>query len=420
MRRILILADDLSGAADCGIACTKAGLNTVVSLGEVSEDLVAEAVSIDADTRRLDAVAASARMDHLVRTYASEPTTLLFKKIDSTLRGHVGSELAAVLRAYRASAGGRVAVMAPAFPAAGRTTVRGLHYVHGSPLHDTEIWRNQKMTGEAYIPDMLEVAGLRTAHFSLDIIQSSAAELHHALTEAAQINDVLLCDAETDDDLFSIAEASVKLGPEVFWVGSAGLAHLLPYAAGIARTGTTCDKHVPHIEGPTLFVIGSMSRSSKRQVEVLADSPGICSITVPPAVLLAGATNDTWHSFAKTLQNAIEHGQDVILIPGPELKIDFAHRPRLSLALAQMTAPLRDQIGALVASGGETARMVLESWGVTTLRLVRELETGLPISVVETSNIPPFTIITKAGDFGGPETLLHCRESIHAMRGKHP
>jgi uncharacterized protein YgbK (DUF1537 family) len=420
MRRMLILADDLSGAADCGIACTKAGLDTSVALGEVSKDMVAEAVSIDADTRRLSPAAACARMDHLVRTYASDAGTLLFKKIDSTLRGHLGPELAAVLRARGASAKRGVAVMAPAFPATGRTTVRGLHYVHGFPLHETETWRNQKMTGEAYIPHMLEASGLRAAHLGLEIIQSSIIELHEALIEAAKTNDVIVCDAETDADLSSIAEASVKLGPEVFWVGSAGLAHHLPRAAGIVGANKSRGTHIPHIKGPTLFVIGSMSRTSKQQLDILSASSDICSITVPPDVLLAGVTNSSWHTFEEELQNAIGHERDVILIPGTKPEIDLIHRPRLSLALAQMAARFRDHIGALVASGGETARMVLELWGVASLRLVRELDTGLPLSVTDTQGISPFAVITKAGDFGKPETLLHCRESLHTMRGTQP
>lgn len=420
MRRMLILADDLSGAADCGIACTKAGLDTIVTLGELHKDTVAEVVSIDADSRHLSAAAASNRMEHLVRAYASDPATLLFKKVDSTLRGHLGPELAAVLRARCVGAKRGVAVMAPAFPAAGRTTVLGLHYVHGRPLHETEIWRNQKMTGEAYIPHLLEEAGLRTAHLELAIIRSSVVELRQALIETAETNDVLVCDAETDADLFSIAEASVQLGPEVFWVGSAGLAHHLPHAAGIVGGKKTSNAQVPHIEGPILFVIGSMSQASKQQVDALAAASGICLITVSPDILLAGDRSSAWRSCKEELQNAIGCGRDVVLIPGSEREVDFVDRPRLSLALARMAEPLRDHVGALVASGGETARMVLERWGITTLRLIRELETGLPLSVTETWGIPPLPVVTKAGGFGNPETLLHCRESLHAMRGIHP
>src|SRR5258708_24823 len=111
MSRVLIFADDLSGAADCGIACVNAGLSTIVSLGLPSNGLKVDVLSVDADTRSLSVSAAVERMRDLVRVHAADPALLLFKKIDSTLRGHLGPELAAVLETRRAVVKRAVAVM---------------------------------------------------------------------------------------------------------------------------------------------------------------------------------------------------------------------------------------------------------------------------------------------------------------------
>jgi len=120
MARVLIVADDLSGAADCGIACVHAGLNAKVSLGIPREDSArADVLSLDAHTRVLTAQAAADRMRSLVNEYAHDSKILLFKKIDSTLRGHLGAELAAVLVARRTVVPDAIAIMAPAFPANG-------------------------------------------------------------------------------------------------------------------------------------------------------------------------------------------------------------------------------------------------------------------------------------------------------------
>jgi len=50
---IVIVADDLTGAADCGAVCSAAGLSTVVALNDAAraKDLDAEAIAFDADTR---------------------------------------------------------------------------------------------------------------------------------------------------------------------------------------------------------------------------------------------------------------------------------------------------------------------------------------------------------------------------------
>src|SRR5450755_4263922 len=98
---MLILADDLSGAADCGAACVGAGLNTVVALEDISDIAGVEVLSVDADTRHMLPEAAAREVDRLVRKYASNEELLLFKKIDSTLRGNLPVELAAALDAYQ-------------------------------------------------------------------------------------------------------------------------------------------------------------------------------------------------------------------------------------------------------------------------------------------------------------------------------
>jgi 4-hydroxythreonine-4-phosphate dehydrogenase len=95
-----------------------------------------------------------------------------------------------------------------------------------------------------------------------------------------------------------------------------------------------------------------------------------------------------------------------------KLKIDAGRL--LSSALAQMIVPHYNKVGALVVTGGETARLVLQTWGVTGLRLVKELEPGLPFSITENwgRRLP---VITKAGDFGNPQTLVHCRQFLHDL-----
>ena len=67
-----------------------------------------------------------------------------------------------------------------------------------------------------------------------------------------------------------------------------------------------------------------------------------------------------------------------------------------------------ERIGGLVLTGGETARAVLSRLGIRALRVVGEVETGVPILVAEGSGLP---VVTKAGDFGSPETLLRCAAS---------
>jgi D-threonate/D-erythronate kinase len=409
---VLIFADDLSEAIDCGIACVNAGLSTSVSLGLPSNGLMIDVLAVDADTRSLSASAAAERLRQLVQAHAADPAVLLFKKIDSTLRGHLGAELGAVLEMRRAVIADTVAVMAPAFPIYGRTTVNGMHYVHGRPLHETEMWKSQKMTGEAYIPRMLEGSGLTCAHLNLAMVRSRRSAFVDAVGKAAETGDVLVCDAETDSDLLAIAEAATVLGNRAVWAGSAGLLHQLPKARGLGVRAKDKAPHFPEPAGSILFVIGSTSDATKHQAVTLLSSSDIHGIVVPPEVLLAGSEGPDWSAFTSELSEAVEQKEDVILLCGTEPPVDGVDRPKLSLALAEMTAVLQGRIGALVVSGGETARSVLDRWGITALQLRGELERGVPVSTTVMAKTLPLTVVTKDGDLGKPDTLLRCRERL--------
>ena len=413
MFRILILADDLSGAADCGVACVSSGLKTVVALDDDAANLDAEVLSLDADTRCIDANAAGTKVRHLMRKYAANQDLLLFKKIDSTLRGNVAEELAAALEALRSVHPGAIAVMAPAFPAIGRTTVNGTQLAYGSPLNELEIWRHQGIPGRAYIPDILNAAGLKCALLQVNAARSGHRALSQQLSSSVDKVDVLVCDAEADADLYEIAAASMQLQRKVLWVGSAGLAYQLPRAAGIATPTNVETISVPLCAGPLLFVIGSLSRKSIEQVCALTSSSQTLRIAVPPDVLLAGEESAHWHDIARRLGSEIRMGRDVVLCPEPEPQLDLAQRPLLAAALARMASSVSDEIGALIASGGETARAVLQNAGVTRLRLLGEIERGIPISVTENWN-RKLPVITKAGDFGGADALLKCSQFLHS------
>ncbi len=420
MRQILIIADDLSGAADCGMACAGSGLQTVVVLGNSLKPVDADVLSVDADTRGLDPKRAVWETAMLMRRYMSSQEQIVFKKLDSTLRGNVGAELAAVLTTQRGATpqqGHVVAVLAPAFPANGRTTREGKQLLNGKPLEQMEIWQREGKQGTSYIPKMLEEAGMRSAVLSLDSIRSSNGNLHQTMGKLADGIDVLVCDAETDQDMQAIADATAALAHNTVWAGSAGLAYHLPKA--VALTARNPAKPVqPLASGPTIFVVGSSAAVSREQVRVLtAAAPEIITITVPPSDLLAGLQSATRREHERCLSEAFASKRDVVVLLGTEDKLKIDAGRLLSSALAQMIAPHSDQVGALVVTGGETARLVLQTWGVTGLRLVKELEPGLPFSITENwgRRLP---VITKAGDFGNSQTLVHCRQFLRDLDRK--
>ena len=411
MPDMVIIADDLSGAADCGIACASAGHETIVVLGERPDEPACGVLAIDADTRGRSRAEAAAETARLTRLHAP-PGRRLFRKLDSTLRGHVAAELAALL-AVRRESGPAVILLAPAFPATGRTTRDGIQRLDGLPLQDTTIWQRERMPGTSSLPEMLAHADLRTVVLGLESIRSPG--LQGTIEAMSASADVLICDAETDDDLFHLASAAAALGPSLVWAGAAGLAagcaRLLPRT----RTARSSISSVGFeaVRGPVLFVVGSLSAVSARQVAALSAHPGIELLVVSPAVLRDGCASPAWRQTEDALDRALGLG-DVVMCLANEQDADPREGLVLCHALARLAAPHAARIGALVSAGGETARAVLLALGATGLRLLGEIEAGVPLAVTEGNRSIP--VVTKAGAFGRDDTFLRCRAVLHEGR----
>jgi 4-hydroxythreonine-4-phosphate dehydrogenase len=160
-----------------------------------------------------------------------------------------------------------------------------------------------------------------------------------------------------------------------------------------------------------LFVVGSASAASRDQVEALTAASDMIKIEIPPEVLLAGAGLPAWREYLLRLGQALDAGRDVVLLPGTESRLDPGKGCMLTAALGEMTRPFAERVGALVSTGGETARAILEAWGITGLWLMGEVETGVPWAVTEGwHRLLP--VVTKAGSFGGPRTLVDCRKFL--------
>lgn len=399
--RIVILADDLSGAADCAVACLRAGLPSKVCLDPQALECAAGASALDLDSRALPPSRARAR------TLAVKPLIgqgALYRKIDSTLRGHVALDIVATLEIAGAQA---FALICPAYPATGRTVVDGGVYVNGQPLIETEIW---KLAGQdsADLAALLSQTGLGHASLDLEAVRGVdlAAAMRAARAEGAR---ALICDAVTDADLAAIVAAGLTL-PGVVWVGSGGMtgpvAQALSSGAGPEPTRAT------RRPGPVLAVVGSASSVSREQLAVLARDPRAHLLLIPPRVLLEGPDAPGWRPASRALVAAVgKPGKDVVVVAiDPAAPVQPGVGPALAAGLGALVGRQLGRFGALAATGGETARSILGRAGVQALDVCAEIEPGVVLSMA--GALP---VVTKAGAFGDPTSLARAVQTLRAL-----
>ena len=402
-RRWLILADDLTGAADCAIAFARQGMESVATWGEgIRTSDAASVLSVNVDSRNLPPRKAAERQ---VAAQAAHwrPGVRLYKKIDSTLRGQPAAELAAQLSALAADGRAPLAVVAPAFPTARRVTLDGRIEVGGVRLEDTPLWTREHTYPSAALPEVLALAGLTAEVIPLDLVRAGS-EAVHARMEDAWHRGVgpVVCDCIAEADLGVTAVASLLLTSAV-WVGSAGLAGWL---AALVAPARLMHPAVPAHPGGVLTVVGSLAEISRLQARMLVESGLVRHVVVTHETLLAGPQSPRWRAARDPLSEGLLAGRDILLeiavVPEP----DLSRGPEVLAGLAALVAPVAKSLGALVATGGETACALLSGFGIHGIRLLDEVEPGVPLGV--TLGALSFPVVTKAGGFGNADTLRRC------------
>ncbi|HEY3109647.1 MAG TPA: four-carbon acid sugar kinase family protein [Chloroflexota bacterium] len=389
------MADDLTGAADTGVQFRRVGVPARVWLGRHAPDAFGATV-YDTDTRAAGPAAAAAAVERIATLLV--PGERVYKKVDSTMRGNVGAEVEALLRALRR----RLAVLAPAFPANGRTTVDGVQRVGGVPAHLTAVGRDP-----AHPMRWPTIAGALRAQsrlfihlVGLEVVRGEFGPLAKRLADLSQQPSIVVADAETDDDLRAIAEAVAALGHECLPVGSAGLAaHLAAvWGLGSAETGLG----TPSLKGSgpgILFVCGSTNPRTLEQVRRLPGSP------------IDAADPDALEEAVSRLRA----GEPAVL--SSAVWPAGATAEQIAAALGGLVAGVaaRARPDALLLTGGDTARAVLGALDGHGIELDDELLPGMPVGRIAGGGLAGTRVITKAGGFGPPDALVR---AIRYLRGE--
>jgi uncharacterized protein YgbK (DUF1537 family) len=244
-----ILADDATGALECGALLAAQGRASRIFLG--APDPSTSLQILDLECRHGDARLAAAA------TLAAAVPGPLFVKTDSTLRGNIAAQLLALRQT-------RPVLYVPAYPRLGRTVIDGQLLVDGRPLHETEFARDIHHPARSSDVASLFPPGM-------------TSPLHRPEPDT-----ILIADAATDADLAAIARTWQERYPEAVIASPAGF---IPYWAQSLLQGPELIPK-PRAVRKWILVCGSLHPVSIRQAEVAADQ-GMRVLSGGPASVLA-------------------------------------------------------------------------------------------------------------------------------------
>jgi uncharacterized protein YgbK (DUF1537 family) len=353
---LTILADDLTGACDTGALFT-GHARVPVTVWPQSPCRGTIRV-LDTESRALRSAEAARRVE-MTAGPGSGPR--YFKKIDSTLRGHVAIEVDALLRA----SGGTSALLVPAFPAQGRTVLDRILLVDGTPIAETTIGRDPEFPGleTSNVVDLLRSRLPRPlAWLPIDQVRAGRSALAARLERLSGI--VVVADAETDSDLATLVDAALALDPAPLLIGSAGLARALA-----ARLGVLAERVALPPVHRWLVVAGSRHPATRAQIAV-----------------------------------AREAGIRVLA----SVQEDSGRREQVARQLADEARRLlaRERFDLVVVTGGQTAVALYRALEAERIDLVGVPGPGLALGYLHAARRPALPILTKAGAFGAPDLFV--------------
>lgn len=418
MLQIAVIADDLTGAADTGVQfCRLADPNYLLNWQLMEGCALPRppaALSIYTDSRRLPAQLASRRVRRTARALKPLAPRLIYKKIDSCLRGNLAVECLALLDELELD----LALVAPALPWHGRQTIHDQHLVHGVPVAQSEMGRDPvSPVRESRLSRLLAgQSGQEVGHLDLDLLEQGPQALKEELQRLRQRGIRLVAaDAVTQEHLQLLAGLGLDPSLRCLLVGSAGLALSL---ADIMQAGQDSPPasplSPPILEGHLLLVCGSASPRMAEQVEHL-----IRNQQVEHLILKARPLMEAWQraSLGELLQQTtalMRRGHLALKLEAPSLEVPLVNSERLARSLAELAAraALDTRPGALFISGGDTAGAVLEALGSLALELKREFGQGNIWSTLRGGPLEGTTIFTRAGAFGQQDALTQLLEQI--------
>lgn len=394
MKKPLVLADDLSGAMEAAAAFLRHGWRPAIPLGEFEMDTDSLPV-ISTETRNLAPVGARQALARLSVSIRAKGGDLLFKKIDSTMRGPAGAELSAMLEVWP----DRPVFVAPANPGAGRTVCDGVLLVVGMPVTQTAFHRDPGFpVRHDELNRLLAASGYdgAVAQLPLAVLRLPGGECADALRKKIAAGDrVFVCDAQYDSDLQALVRAAREAHGAPLFAGASALGAVI---AAQTQPPMQSAESVPKRRlgrGSALFVCGSKHPASHRQMEQLG---------VPIRVL--PRERESWQAFAARIADDLKarNCAAVMTLDFPGSSGDALAALGAAIQAVARAAPF----DVLFATGGETARAVCRQLGGSSLSLVAEIETGV-IAAEMMSADGVRLVITKPGGYGDDASLARVR-----------
>lgn len=419
MIKMLIIADDFTGALDTGVKFSTAGAKTKVVMDmeiDFHQEVPEEVLVLCAPTRHLPAKQAYDTILKIVRRAAQAKIGCIYKKTDSALRGNIGAELSAALD----GSGEKAIFFIPALPAMNRITLEGTHYIDGIPVAQSVFGQDPfEPVEQSYIPDLLH----QQCDVPVHVISREGME--NIFSE--ELDGICVFDCTSKADMEKEVQLLADQNCLHLLAGCSGLAESLPDWLGLTSTDTGEKKKSLN---KLMVICGSVNPISCCQLDY-GEHCGYRRIHISAENLLETGEkihqdgNDPleylWNAYRQSeylMIDSLQGDGEQVVERTSNLTLEEI-RQRISRSLGRIIKGLLDR-GAdsrILIIGGDTLLAFLEAIRCTELTPVRELQPGVVLSLV-TYQGKQYEVLSKSGGFGEENLLETLQEEYEVPKAK--
>ena len=265
MQKYIVIADDLTGSnATCSLF-KKIGLRAASILklqGDINYDV--DVISYSTASRGLDKEEAYKKVSEAIKILKNKDVLVYNKRIDSTLRGNIGTEINAMLDNLEDD---RIAVVIPSYPDSGRIVVNKTMLVNGVLLENSDAGKDPKTPIKTSCVESLIQKDIKysSTYFTLSDIEQPIEEIVKKIQEAIKKSRVLIFDAVNNEDIIKISKAIIHSDINIITVDPGPFT--LYYSKELQKKN--------HLEKKILMVIGSVTATTKKQIEYILQEEDI-------------------------------------------------------------------------------------------------------------------------------------------------
>ena len=265
MQKYIVIADDLTGSnATCSLF-KKIGLRAASILklqGDINYDV--DVISYSTASRGLDKEEAYNKVSEAIKILKNKDVLVYNKRIDSTLRGNIGTEINAMLDNLEDD---RIAVVIPSYPDSGRIVVNKTMLVNGVLLENSDAGKDPKTPIKTSCVESLVQKDIKysSTYFTLSDIAQPIEEIAKKIQEAIKKSRVLIFDAVNNEDIIKISKAIIHSDINIITVDPGPFT--LYYSKELQKKN--------HLEKKILMVIGSVTATTKKQIEYILQEEDI-------------------------------------------------------------------------------------------------------------------------------------------------